>query len=106
MAPSLRLRSIYGALCIVALAVASLAPAVRAQSPTVERVPLPAPERLRAVEAYIDTTWVHLTRSHDDLLAAVPDPKVDHTPDTPWPLYIAADADSTAIAAELQAAMD
>jgi len=70
-----------------------------------EPVPLPAPERLQAVEAYIDTTWATLTRSHDDLLEALPDPKVEHEPGTPWPLYIAPEEDSAVVVDQLQAAL-
>ncbi|MFB6273823.1 MAG: trehalase family glycosidase [Salinibacter sp.] len=66
------------------------------------QVALPAPEKLDTLRAYIDTTWATLTRSHDDLIEALPDPKVDHEPGTPWPLYVAADADTTKVGRRLR----
>ena len=96
--PSLR----HAVLVALALAAALLAGACSPPSDPAERVPLPAPERIRAVEAYIDTTWSTLTRSHDDLLEALPDEKVEHEPGTPWPLYIAVEEDSAVVRDQLQ----
>jgi alpha,alpha-trehalase len=96
--PSLR----HAVLVALALAAALLAGACSPPSDPAERVPLPAPERIRAVEAYIDTTWSTLTRSHDDLLEALPDEKVEHEPGTPWPLYIAVEEDSAVVLDRLQ----
>jgi len=75
-----------------------------APDPTTQ-VALPAPAHLDTLRAYIDRTWGPLTRTLDDLPAALPDPKVDHEPGTPWPLYVAADADSAAIRARLRRAL-
>ena len=94
------------ALLLVALLLGGLGrPAALRAQPTADpttQVALPAPAHLDTLRAYIDRTWGTLTRSHDDLPAALPDPKVEHEPGTPWPLYVAADADSAAIRAELR----
>jgi len=66
------------------------------------QVALPAPAQLDTLRAYIDTTWSTLTRSHDDLIEALPDEKVDHEPGTPWPLYVAADVDTAAVGQRLR----
>ena len=71
-------------------------PPTKGADPTTQ-VPLPPPSHLDTLRAYIDRTWATLTRSHDDLLAALPDPKIDHEPGTPWPLYVAASEDTTAV---------
>ncbi|PSQ60472.1 MAG: hypothetical protein BRD27_04465, partial [Bacteroidetes bacterium QH_10_64_19] len=68
--------------------------AQQAPDPTT-RVSRPTPDRLDTLRAYIDRTWGPLTRSHDDLLEALPDDKIDHEPGTPWPLYVAASEDTT-----------
>ena len=80
---------------------ASPAPAQPAPDPTTQ-VALPAPERLDTLRSYINRTWGTLTRSHDDLLAALPDEKVDHAADTPWPLYVAASEDTAAVGRRLR----
>ena len=52
---------------------------------------LPAPERIRAVRAYIQKAWTTLRRSTRDLPAAARDPKL-HLPDgSRWPVYVPAD---------------
>lgn len=66
------------------------------------QVDFPAPGRLDTLRAYIDTTWSTLTRSHDDLTRALPDPKVDHEPGTPWPLYVAPTEDTAAVGRRLR----
>jgi alpha,alpha-trehalase len=92
-------RSAFASLVLIAtLMMGACTPAA---GPT-ERIALPAPERIQAVEAYIDTTWENLTRSHDDLLEALPDEKVEHEPGTPWPLYIAAEEDSAVVLDQLR----
>ena len=68
--------------------------------PTTE-VPLPSAAEVDTLRGYIDRTWATLTRSHDDLLDALPDEKVDHEPGTPWPLYVAASEDTAAVRAQL-----
>jgi len=78
-----------------------LAVAQPAPDPTTQVV-LPAPEQLDTLRAYIDTTWATLTRSHDDLIEALPDSKVDHEPGTPWPLYVAASEDTAAVGQRLR----
>ncbi len=65
------------------------------------RVELPSAQRLDTLRSYIDTTWSTLTRSHDDLLDALPDEKIDREPGTPWPLYVAASEDTAAVRARL-----
>jgi alpha,alpha-trehalase len=65
-------------------------------------VALPSAERLDTLRSYIDRTWSTLTRTHDDLLAALPDPKIDHEPGTPWPLYVAASEDTAAVGQRLR----
>ena len=75
--------------------------AVAPPDPTTH-VALPAPEQIDTLRAYIDTTWSTLTRSHDDLLAALPDPKVEHAPGTPWPLYVAASEDTATVGRRLR----
>ncbi|HET6569440.1 MAG TPA: trehalase family glycosidase, partial [Rhodothermales bacterium] len=74
------------------------------QQPIVEAeqtVPLPTSDQIDSVRAYIKRTWKTLTRSHDDLLAALPDPKLHHNANEPWILYVAADVDPNAIRAQL-----
>jgi len=98
-------RSVLRALCVLALAAPLLAGAPTAQAqpapdPTTT-VDLPAQPRLDTLRAYIDRTWSTLTRSHDDLLDALPDEKIDHEPGTPWPLYVAPSEDTAAVRSRL-----
>ncbi|MEF8816072.1 MAG: trehalase family glycosidase [Salinibacter sp.] len=72
-----------------------------APDPTTQ-VALPAPDQLDTLRAYIDRTWGTLTRSHEDLLKALPDDKVDREPGTPWPLYVAASEDTAAVGQRLR----
>ena len=84
MPPLLRRRPLAQGLLLL-LTFVILAPLASAQptpDPTTQ-VALPAPERLDTLRSYIDRTWGTLTRSHDDLLAALPDEKVDHAPGMP-----------------------
>lgn len=64
--------------------------------------PLPPPQEIGAVRAHIKEAWSTLTRSHADLLEALPDAKVEHRPGDPWPLYIAASEDVDAVLAQLR----
>lgn len=61
------------------------------------RVAPPPSEQVDTLKAYINRTWNTLTRSHEDVLDALPDEKIDHEPGTPWPLYVAASEDTTAV---------
>lgn len=79
-----------------------LIPPLHAQDQAGCDVPLPSAERIEAVRIYIRQSWDVLTRSHHDLLAAVQDPKIEHQPGTPWPLYIAATEDREAVWRRLQ----
>ena len=95
------------ALVLVLLAVfgSGCGPAQRSPDPTTQ-VALPAPERLDTLRAYIDRTWRTLTRTHDDLLEALPDPKIDHEPGTSWPLYVAASEDTAAVGQRLRQSLN
>ena len=84
---------------------AGCGPAQRSPDPTTQ-VALPAPERLDTLRSYIDRTWRTLTRTHDDLLAALPDPKIDHEPGTPWPLYVAASEDTAVVGQRLRQSLN
>ncbi|MFP4227655.1 MAG: trehalase family glycosidase [Salinivenus sp.] len=88
----------------VLLLLFTLSPSATAQpapDPTTQ-VALPSADRLDTLRAYIDRTWGTLTRSHDDLLDALPDEKVDHEPGAPWPLYVAASEDTAAVGQRLR----
>jgi len=96
-----RWRVLIAALLLVLFVAPSAAPAQPAPDPTTQ-VALPAPSQVDTLRHYIDRTWATLTRSHDDLPAALPDPKVDHEEGTPWPLYVAASEDTAAVRRQLQ----
>ena len=49
------------------------------------------------IRAYIKDSWNTLSRSNRNILASAPDPKVDHQPGTPWPVYISANEDRSKI---------
>lgn len=49
------------------------------------------------LRAYIHQTWATLTRSNQDLLASAQDPKLDHTPGTPWLVYVSPQEDPVQI---------
>ena len=94
-----------GAWTSVLVAVLLVAPSTALAQPTADattQVALPSPERIDTLRAYIDRTWETLTRSHDDLLGALPDEKVYHEPGTPWPLYVAASEDTAAVGQRLR----
>ncbi len=69
---------------------------------TEQAASLPDKARIQEVRDYIKKAWTTLRRSHKDLLAAAPDPKVDHKEGAPWVIYIAADEDLDAIEAQLR----
>lgn len=48
----------------------------------------PGFSRLNALRDYIRRTWRDLTRSHEHLLDAASDLKVEHAPQSRWPVYI------------------
>ncbi|MCM1982592.1 trehalase family glycosidase [Lyngbya confervoides] len=50
--------------------------------------PLPTPDQINHLRAYIQDTWRVLTRSQVHLLAAAQDPKVEYHPQRPWIIYI------------------
>lgn len=96
---------------LVLLAVAC----VRTPSPRgpVDRQPAPpqAPTAfipaadIRAVRQYIGLTWGRLTRSHDDLVAAARDPKLNLAAGTPWPVYLPATEDLARVREALASAL-
>jgi alpha,alpha-trehalase len=61
--------------------------------------------RLAKLRAYIHDTWPVLTRSLRDLPRAAIDPKADHRPGTPWPVYLPPDTDAAEIDAALRAVL-
>jgi alpha,alpha-trehalase len=61
--------------------------------------------QIQAVRAYIKQTWQTLSRSEAHILEAARDSKVEHAPDTPWPVYISAWENQDAVAASLKAAL-
>ncbi|MEA3277095.1 MAG: trehalase family glycosidase [Pseudomonadota bacterium] len=68
---------------------------------SVEGRALAEPDRLNAIESYIDTTWDALTRSNQDLLASLKDPKLGER--DRWTLYVAQDVDDRTIEKDLRA---
>ncbi len=97
-----RRRRLAAVLLVVVLAAAPGGSVAQPAPDPTTQVALPAPEQLDTLRAYIDTTWTTLTRSHDDLLEALADEKIDHEPGTPWPLYVAASEDTAAVGRRLR----
>jgi alpha,alpha-trehalase len=62
----------------------------------------PSEEQIAAVREYIQRTWKTLSRSHQHILAAARDPKIDHAPGARWPVYISAKEERSHIEAALQ----
>lgn len=62
------------------------------------------PDRLQIerVRTYIKQTWKTLTRSQKDLLAAAKDPKLEHSAEKPWLVYISPQEDFECVKADLQ----
>ncbi len=67
-----------------------------------DTVGLPPKAQIQEVRDYIKNAWATLRRSHKDLLAAAPDPKVDHEEGTPWVIYVPGNADLGAIETQLR----
>ena len=64
---------------------------------------IPEAPRLAKLRAYIHETWPVLTRSLRDLPRAAVDPKAEHHPGEPWPVYLPPNGDQAAIDAALRA---
>jgi alpha,alpha-trehalase len=64
-----------------------------------------APARVGPLRSYIRGAWPALTRSVRDLPRAAPDPKAEHAPGAPWPVYLARDEDQARIGRELAAVL-
>ena len=54
---------------------------------------LPYFSEIESVKIYIKKTWKTLTRSHAHILDAAKDPKLEHFPGKPWPVYISLQED-------------
>jgi alpha,alpha-trehalase len=54
----------------------------------VKEIADPTPVQIAALRDYIGRTWRDLCRSHEHLLDAARDLKVDHAPGSSWPVYI------------------
>ncbi|MBD1933781.1 MULTISPECIES: trehalase family glycosidase [Cyanophyceae] len=61
-----------------------------------------SPEKIKAVRAYIKETWKTLSRSHEHILDAARDPKIDHFPGKKWPIYISQKEERSQIEASLR----
>jgi alpha,alpha-trehalase len=57
---------------------------------------------IEAVKDYIKQTWHPLTRSHRDIVTAAKDSKIDHTPGTPWRVYVSASENQQEVVQSLQ----
>jgi alpha,alpha-trehalase len=96
-----RRRAIVAGLVLAAVACAPpLAPV-----PPARPEPAPTPAQLARLRAYIHAAWPALTRSLRDLPRAAVDPKADHRPGTPWPVYLPRDATFPAVEAALRAVL-
>ncbi|MGH2413519.1 MAG: trehalase family glycosidase, partial [Microcystaceae cyanobacterium] len=62
----------------------------------------PATEQMQAVRTYIKTTWHTLSRSLSHILQAAKDPKINHIPGQPWPVYISPQEDRVKVEQTLQ----
>ncbi|MGQ4650363.1 trehalase family glycosidase [Lyngbya aestuarii] len=62
----------------------------------------PSKAQIQAVRAYIKQSWQTLTRSHEHILEAARDPKIDHIPGTPCLIYISPQEDRSSIEQSLQ----
>jgi alpha,alpha-trehalase len=63
----------------------------------------PEAAHLARLRAYIHETWPLLTRSLRDLPRAAIDPKADHRPGQPWPVYLPPNSEVATIDAALRA---
>jgi alpha,alpha-trehalase len=57
------------------------------------------------VRAYIKDSWQTLSRSLSHVLEAAQDEKIEHTPGTPWPLYISPQEDRLTVEQALRAVL-
>lgn len=62
----------------------------------------PSPQQIEAVRAYIKRTWKTLSRSQAHILEAATDPKINHSPEQPWLVYISSQEDRSQIEQSLQ----
>lgn len=65
----------------------------------------PGAEQIQAVREYIKRTWQTLRRSHEHLLEAARDPKVEHREGKPWVVYISPQEDRGEIERSLRRVM-
>lgn len=68
--------------------------ALSAATPTAS---FPTQAQIQLVLDYIRQTWKTLYRSHQHILEAARDPKLDHAPGTPWLIYISPQEDKAKI---------
>ncbi len=57
----------------------------------------PSAAQIQRVLDYIQQTWKTLYRSHQHILEAASDSKIDHAPGTPWLIYVSPQEDKTKI---------
>ncbi len=93
------------ALAAAACAAPRISPAPPPSAPTAAATAAPSPAQLARLGAYIHAAWPTLTRSLRDLPRAAIDPKADHRPGTPWPVYLSAGTDLPAVDAALRAVL-
>jgi alpha,alpha-trehalase len=62
----------------------------------------PSDAQIQSVKSYIHQTWETLRRSHEQLLQAAQDPKVEHVLGEPWIVYVSPQEDFEAIAHRLK----
>jgi alpha,alpha-trehalase len=60
------------------------------------------PTRVTALRDHIRRTWKDLSRSHEHLLDAASDIKVEHAPDARWPVYISPKEDCARVERDLR----
>ncbi len=62
-------------------------------------------ERIGPVREYIQRTWTTLRRSHEDLIEAAPDPKVERAEGEPWIVYVSRKEDLDGVREKLAPAL-
>ncbi|WP_404783481.1 trehalase family glycosidase [Altericista sp. CCNU0014] len=65
----------------------------------------PQPDRIQAVKTYIKQTWQTLYRSHQHLLEAARDPKLEHPEGQPYLVYISPQEDKNCIEQTLKSTL-
>jgi alpha,alpha-trehalase len=92
---------------LAATACAAHRPAAPAATPPAASAPAATSEtaQLAKLRAYIHDTWPVLTRSLRDLPRAAIDPKANHAPGTPWPVYLPPNTDAAEVDAALRAVL-